>query len=45
MARIRCEVKEQCDRSGMTGSIAASTGGAWLERDQVCPNPEVSLDV
>jgi len=37
----KCEVREQCDRSGMSGSVTATTGAAWLDRSQICPNPEV----
>jgi len=38
----KCEVREQCDRSGMGGSIIpANSGAAWLDRSQICPNPEV----
>lgn len=37
----RCEVREQCDRSGIGGSVSVATGAPWLDRDQICPNPEV----
>lgn len=38
----RCEVREQCDKSSIGGSVLAVNGGSWLDRDQICPNPEVS---
>ena len=39
----RCEVREQCDRSGIGGSVSVATGAPWLDRDQICRNPEVSF--
>jgi hypothetical protein len=36
-------VREQCDRSGIGGSVSVATGAPWLDRDQICPNPEVGF--